>query len=219
MPLDPDQLARLSSNGLSSTEAEIAGIFRAVRECIRTAAVPCDGTGALQVICDNQGAVSALSRLRGNRRLFPWIARLYRLATNTGLLLSFVWQRRDTQEVVRADCYSKLQDPSDWRLSRNVIRSQITHQAPRLVEAKWYPPDIDVMASCWAHHVPQYISQFWDGASIAQDALVQDWGAWPLGTPTAGRHGRRSKPCLFVFPPSGLLAQVLLKIKVDQPTI
>lgn len=100
-----------------------------------------------------------------------------------------------------------------------MVRSQITHQAPRLVEAKWYPPDIDVMASCWAHHVPQYISQFWDGASIAQDALVQDWGAWPLGTPTAGRHGRRSKPCLFVFPPSGLLAQVLLKIKFDQPTI
>lgn len=214
LPLTETEIRLRQTEVISSTEAEVLGVLRAVEECVRTQAVPNDGSGAIQILCDNQGAISALSHMRGGPKVFPLVAQVYRLAAQQQLVLSFAWRRRSTDEVMLADEYSKLEDDTDWRLSRSVLAAQVAQNARPLIEAGYFPPDIDMMASQEAHQVPQYVAKFWDGTCMAQDALVQHWGRWPAGC-TPG-HGRQ--PCIFLFPAPADLPQVLMKIARERPT-
>lgn len=216
LPLTALEQALRQEDILSSTEAELLGILRALNECVRTLAVPADGTGAVQVLCDNQGAVSALTHMRGGPRVFPVVAQVYRLAAQYQLVLTFAWRRRSTAEIVLADKYSKLDDETDWRLSRSVLWHQVKRHAQSWADAGFFPPDIDMMASHQAHQVSSYVSRFWDGSCIAQDAMVQHWSKWPAGS-APRRAGR--PPCLFLFPPAADLPQVLMKIDSERPTV
>lgn len=201
---------------LSSTESEARGIFKALQEGLRGGAIPSDGTGAVQVVCDNRGTVSAMTYMRGGRQVFPVVARVHLLARRHGLVLSFAWKPRQTPEVVVADAYSKLQDPTDWRLSRTVLKSQVMAQAKEWVDKGFFPPDVDMMASCEAHQVPTYVAGFWDGACAAQDAMAHNWAEWPAAMSKPHRQGR---PRVFVFPPPALLADVLFKVKQERATV
>lgn len=137
------------------------------------------------------------------------------LAQNNHIPLSFRWQRRNTPEVRKADSFSKQQDLGDWRLSREYFSTQVTKHARRWSQRGYFPPDIDMMASRWAHQVPTYVSAFWDERCIAQDAFVQHWGQWPT---SMARETTKRQPCLFLFPPTVLLPLVLMKIDREQPT-
>lgn len=216
IPFDQTELDRIERGRWSSTAAEARGILKALKEGVRCGAIPGDGSGAVQVVCDNKGTVSAMANMRGGKQVFPVVAQVLLFAREVGLVLSFVWQRRNTQEVVLADALSKLQDDSDWQLSKGVVKAQVHRDAQAWVERGYFPPDIDMMASCAAHQVPQYVSLCWDGMCIAKDAMVQDWGRWPMNLQEANRE---CKLCIFLFPPHRLLTNVLWKIAVEQPTV
>lgn len=214
LPLSEEEVALRSQDVMSSTEAELLGVLRATEECVRTGTVESDGSAALQVLCDNQSAISALTHMRGGPKVFPLVAQIYRLAAQQDLVLSFAWRRRTTEEVVRADSYSKLEDETDWRLSKSVLRSQVAQAAPQLVQAGYFPPDIDMLASSAAHQVPYYVAKFWDGKCVAQDAFVQCWDRWPPGC----LPNQHVKPCLFLFPAAADLTAVLMKMNRERPT-
>lgn len=216
IPLNDAELKKQASGRWSSTQAEVTGIMKALLEGVRCRAIPDDGTGAVQVICDNKGAVSALTHMRGGKAVFPVVAQVHLTARKLGLVLSFTWQRRSTKEVVRADALSKHQDPTDWRLSQSIFESQVKQHAKIWVDKGFYPPNVDMMASHGAHQVQHYVSAVWDGVCVAQDAMVQNWNLWPRGVPA---DKRREKPCLFLFPPQAMLTNVLWKIKVERPSV
>ena len=100
---DADDLARMAAGNYSSTEREVVGILRALREVLRSRVLQQTGYGAIQVICDNKGAVSALQHLRGGYSVFPTVAKVHMLAKEEGIVLTFAWEPRDTDRVQRAD--------------------------------------------------------------------------------------------------------------------
>ena len=221
LPLTAAELQRKANNDFSSTEGEVLGILRALQEGIRSGAIPSDGSSAVHVVCDNQGAVSAINSMRGGPAIFPLVARIHRLMCEAGLPLSVSWARRETDEVRLADELSKLKDPSDWRLSRSVVDKQIKARAGELAKAGFYPPHIDAFASRHAHQVESYMALHWDGRCVAQNAMIQSWAKWPVGMQSKGAQEQRQakQPVFFMFPPLGLLPQTLMKIKADKATV
>ena len=94
---------------------------------------------------------------------------LHLLAMRHQLLLAFVWRPRTHALLQHADAlFSKVQDASDWRLSRAFVRTQLFQQT------EFGLPDVDMFASDWASQVPVYVSVHWDGQCVAVDPWAQN---------------------------------------------
>lgn len=215
-PFDASDLARMQQGTFSSTEREVLGILRAVEEVGRTGFLEAGVSRALQVICDNQGAVSALTHMRGGPAIFPLVAKVHLLALKTNLVLSFAWRPRTTTEVRKADYLSKVVDYDDWWLSRTVLNAQVGAQGKYWAERGFWPPHCDLFGSQGAHVVSRYFSREWDGQSVGQDAMSKAWAAWPSGLRA---ETSKDRPVMYAFPPVHLLPVVLMKIQVEQPNI
>lgn len=216
LPFDAADLQRMAQGTFSSTEREVEGILRSLVELKRTGMLKRLPMQAVQVVCDNQGAVSALTYLRGGPTVFPAVANTHLWALDNDVALSFVWQPRSTAAVMKADGLSKTVDHDDWRLSSTVFSKQVQQQQPDVVTQGFLPVHCDLFGSRHAHIVDNYYSREWDGKSLGQDAMTKDWTLWPKGM-QPDRAGQ--KPVMYAFPPWQMLQLVLLKIHRERPVI
>ena len=136
---------------LSSTMLEIRGARKTLRELLRTAPHLLAG-GHVQIWGDNSAAISNCELMRSNLRVWPEVRELHLLAMRHQLLLMFGWRPRTHALLQHADTLSKVQDASDWRLSRAFVRMQLFQQTELGL------PDVDMFASDWASQVPMYVS-------------------------------------------------------------
>jgi hypothetical protein len=67
----------------------------------------------VQIWCDNQAAVADCQRMRGKRTVAREVRRLYLLAWENDVRLTFVWRPRSQDDLVLADELSKPRDPTD----------------------------------------------------------------------------------------------------------
>lgn len=214
----------------SSTAREIVGANRALWELLRAHRDWLPAGAALQIVGDNQGACAASAAMRGNPSVFAAVADLRMTAWTAGLHLQFVWQPRTQVDMRLADELSKQQDPTDWRLSRTIMRQQVYD----LLE--WYP-QFDLFASQRARQVlgPAQVAQpaqaarpglaaqperraqwdyyllVWDGNCSGVDALSQAWAPQRADTAQFTRY--------FAFPPPSLLLSALHKIVAEGPEV
>ena len=190
---------RTSATEFSSTVREIRGARKGL-QALHTAS-PALASGNVQLWGDNLGAISACSRMGGNRHVFAEVRSLYTWAWHHDISLSFVWRPRTHPALRMADFLSKWQDPSDWRLSRQYLASQVFNITN--------VPDIDLFASTLAHQNCNlgFYSALWSPHCLAVDAWKQHWGAWPSHPPPPRPHQPPPSPLLPFLPNVGPAAR------------
>jgi hypothetical protein len=191
----------------SSTKREVLAQRLALQELLRAQGEQLRGR-QIQIWGDNQAAISDCQRMRGCPPVLEEVRKLYLLAWKYELRLSFVWQPRNQEDLVRADALSKRSDHSDWRLSRKFAREQIF---PRL---GW--PSVDCLASRQAHQVETYFASMWDGKCTAVDGWAQNWAAWPE---EVQQECGAQKPLCFVFPPLSKVGEALRKVRRERAEV
>jgi hypothetical protein len=198
----PDDVAKA---GWSSTKREVYGAHKALQELLRTAPELVTSSH-LQICGDNQAAIWDCQRMRGTTGVFTEVRKLYELACEHDLTLSFVWYPRENEHLRVADQLSKRVDEGDWCLSAKFAREQLFH--------RWGWPDIDCLASASARQpdCEWYFAACWDGRCAAVDGWAQHWGMWP----ESSVRSRAGKPLCFVFPPVPKVGEALTKIAGDK---
>ena len=156
---------------------------------------------------DSWAAVSDCRRMRSKPEVFAAVRQLYVLAMEHGIELTFDWVPREHPALVLADALSKLQDASDWRLSRTIGRQY-------LCQLGWPAPDVDVFGSAGAHFCFLYYSRECDGVCAGVDDLNQRWDRMPAQSAQVAAQPR--KLMCWVFPPPALLMPALCKLQSER---
>ena len=137
---------------------------------------------------DNAGVEHSLRALASRTpQMMRYIRRIWRMCVKYDVRLDV---RRVRSEDNPADFWSRVRDPSDWKLN-----PQHFHAAVR----RFGDVTVDLFASETNRQITRFVSKYHASSAVATDAFSLDWGA------------ERA----WINPPWGLLPRVLTKIRAD----
>ena len=195
-PFTAAEQARMDAGSFSSTAREVHGYIAALSALAKEQPEAVQGAN-VQIVSDSSAAVADCERMAGNAAVFPAVRQLHLLAWQLQAMLSFIWQPRDSPELVLADGLSRLPDPTDFAFSQSIAQQQIF--------GPWgVMPTLDCFGSLNAQMCDTYFAAVNDGHCAAVNGLLQRWDQQP-GTPGV-------KPLCWVFPPPSMLTTALRKI-------
>jgi hypothetical protein len=149
----------------SSTAREVRGYAAALEAAYQNFPEMLKGSAVL-LKGDNQGAISALNKLRSPIREINEVLRsVFHLCCNNGFDVVAQWIPQESLED--ADALSRLPDPSDWGLSTSEMRKVVNHFGVH--------PTLDLFASNIHHVAERYVSKSFTPGCLAVDATKLDW--------------------------------------------
>ena len=195
MGFSQEQAALMQQHKFSSTVRETLNAL----VCIKSF---CDAWGerargiCLLFLNDNKGCIAALSRQSGSPAVYAVMQEAHMYAFHRGVQLEFKWAPRSDSEIVLADEYSRLVDPSAIFLS--------AHTFERVCARFDVVPTVDVFAggNAGEHQAAKFYSEFFCPGTGGVDGLAHSWAFAPPG----------QRPWAWVFPPLWHVADSLNKI-------
>ena len=151
----------------------------------------------IQFLIDNRTACCYINKQGGTKsvRMNTLASRVWRVAETHNIHVSAMFIKGKNNVI--ADMLSRHDQvlKSEWMLAEKTFKWIVSH-------SPWEKPEVDLFANSMTNQLPKYMSPCPDGQAIAVNALVSPW---PKET------------TLYAFPPTTIMAQVLLKIQEERP--
>lgn len=197
----------MEAGQLSSCHREVRNMCLLVRTCLQNNAEKLRGA-ELVVYCDNMGAVSNFNSMNGKPATLAEIRQTLELTWSHDLLVRAQWLSRETDLIRKADELSRVEDPGEFALARDLYQRVCRHRSEGV--GAWGFPTGDCFAgtSPEFHQVGRYLTRYPAPGGLGADGLFCPWSLLDPPAPAT--------PLLWVFPPRHLAKAAMAKIAEER---
>lgn len=169
--ISDEVLAAVAQNRYSSTLGEIECVLRSLEVLLEHHPDLVRGK-TLHYNGDNQAAMSNLSSMAGNTRLFPLVRQTWELAMQNDVMLAFTWHPREDEYQQAADHWSKITDNSQWALNNEVYDRFIKYDS-RVLELGGIT--LDVFGDHTNAKAARFYSRHWCPGTLGVNGFLFPW--------------------------------------------
>ena len=206
--LTDEQLARVKSNDLSSTEGELLALLYALETTLHVNPALLRGN-VLHYQSDNQGAVADVNGMKGCANVLPTVRKIWDVASAADVDLMLTWHPRETQHQQYADHLSKLVDNSSWSLDQLVFTRCLT-QHKLVKECGGFTVDVFSDGDNCKVYVggeQRFYSRMWCKGTSGVDGFLQPWDKNPV-------TGKRE--FCYIYGEFGQMGRILHKVQQEK---
>jgi hypothetical protein len=171
LTISDETLEKVAQNRYSSTLGETECVLRSLEVLIEHHPGLVKGK-LLHYNGDNQAAMSNLSSMTGNARIFPCVRQIWELAMQHDIMLAFSWHPREDEYQQAADHWSKITDNSQWALNEGVFTRCIAND-PLVVVLGGIT--LDLFGDHTNAKAERFYSRHWCPGTLGVDSFLFPW--------------------------------------------